>query len=43
MAAVYADLIMKGVKTIDDVPKKLKADVLKILEDRGWVRTEGED
>ena len=43
MAAVYADLIVKGVKTIDDVPKKLKADVLKILEDRGWVGTEGED
>ena len=36
MAAVYADLIMKGLKTIDDVPKKLKKDVLKILEDRGW-------
>ena len=42
MAAVYADLIMKGLKTIDDVPKKLKKDVLKILEDRGWVGTEGD-
>ena len=42
MAAVYADLIMKGLKTINDVPKKLKADVLKILEDRGWVGTEGD-
>lgn len=36
MAAVYADLIMKGVKTIDDVPKKLKKDVQAILDERGW-------
>lgn len=42
MAAVYADLIMKGVKTIDDVPKKLKAEVQQILEERGWIGTEGE-
>ena len=25
MAKVYADLIRKGIKTIDDVPKKLRA------------------
>lgn len=31
MAKVYADLIRKGVKTIDDVPQKLKADVQAIL------------
>ena len=32
MAKVYADLIRKGVKTIDDVPEKLKAEVQKILD-----------
>lgn len=32
MAKVYADLIKKGIKTIDDVPKNLKAEVQKILD-----------
>ena len=32
MAKVYADLIKKGKKTIDDVPEKLKEDVQKILD-----------
>ena len=32
MAKVYADLIRKGLKTIDDVPKKLKDDVQAILD-----------
>lgn len=32
MAKVYADLIRKGVKTIDDVPDKLKEAVQKILD-----------
>ena len=32
MAQVYADLIKKGLKTIDDVPAKLKDDVQKILD-----------
>lgn len=31
MARIYAELIKKGYKTIDDVPKKLKAEVQKIL------------
>ena len=31
MAKVYADLIRKGVKTIDDVPKKLQKAVKEIL------------
>lgn len=31
MAKVYADLIKKGLKTIDDVPEKLKAEVEAIL------------
>ena len=32
MAQEYADLIKKGLKTIDDVPAKLKDDVQKILD-----------
>lgn len=31
MAKVYADLIRKGIKTIDDVPEKLRAEVEAIL------------
>lgn len=32
MAKVYADLIRKGYKTLDDVSDKLKAEVQEILE-----------
>jgi len=32
MAKVYADLIRKGIKTIDDVPEKLREEVQKILD-----------
>lgn len=32
MAKIYADLIRKGIKTIDDVPDKLKDAVRKILD-----------
>lgn len=32
MAKVYADLIRKGLKTIDDVPDNLKAAVQAILD-----------
>lgn len=32
MAKVYADLIKKGIKTIDDVPEKLKPAVQQILD-----------
>ena len=32
MAKVYADLIRKGKKTLDDVPEKLKAKVKAILK-----------
>lgn len=31
MAKVYASLIMKGLKTLDDVPKNLRAEVEEIL------------
>ena len=33
MAKVYADLIRKGVKTIDEVPTKLREDVEKLLNE----------
>ena len=32
MAKVYADLIRKGLKTIDDVPDKLKDEVQALLD-----------
>lgn len=32
MAKIYADLIKKGLKTIDDVPERLKAEVLELLD-----------
>lgn len=31
MAKIYADLIKKGLKTIDDVPERLRAEVERIL------------
>ena len=34
MAQVYADLIRKGVKTIDDVPAVLRAAVEALLADQ---------
>lgn len=33
MAQIYATLIHKGLKTIDDVPKNLKKAVQKILDE----------
>ena len=32
MAKVYAELIRKGLKTMDDVPDNLKEEVRRILE-----------
>ncbi len=32
MAKIYADLIMKGLKTIDDVPERLRDSVESILD-----------
>lgn len=31
MAKIYAELIKKGLKTIDDVPEKLKFDIQALL------------
>lgn len=33
MAKVYATLIQKGLKTIDDVPERLRADVEALLNE----------
>jgi hypothetical protein len=33
MAKVYADLIKKGLKTIEDVPEKLRKAVLELLSE----------
>jgi hypothetical protein len=33
MAKIYAELIRKGFKTIDDVPIKLRKDVEKLLNE----------
>lgn len=33
MVKIYAELIRKGLKTIDDVPEKIRAQVQKILND----------
>lgn len=33
MAKIYADLIGKGLKTIDDVPENLRDEVQKILDE----------
>jgi len=35
MAKIYAELIRKGMKTIDDVPEHLREEVLAILEKNG--------
>lgn len=32
MAKIYAELIRKGLKTIEDVPERLRAAVMEILE-----------
>lgn len=36
MVQVYVDLILKGKKTIDDVPKQIREQVRKALEDQGY-------
>lgn len=34
MAKIYAELIRKGKKTIDDVPEPLREEVLKLLGEK---------
>lgn len=33
MAKIYAELIRKGLKTLDDVPERLRDEVCRILEE----------
>ena len=33
MAKIYAALIRKGIKTINDVPEQLRDEVMKLLEE----------
>ena len=40
MAAVYADLITKGKKTLEEVPEKLQSAVKEILIERGYLDAE---
>ena len=37
MARIYANLIEKGLKTLDDVPAKLREQVRKILIEDGFI------
>ena len=37
MAKIYAKLIRKGFKTIDDVPTKLREDVEKLLNEQNKI------
>lgn len=41
MAKIYADLIMKGLKTMDDVPPNLREEVQRILDE--WQREENKE
>ena len=36
MVQVYVDLILKGKKTIDDVPERIREQVRKALDDQGY-------
>lgn len=40
MAKVYADLIRKGLKTLDQVPERLRAEVQAILDGDGGAESD---
>jgi hypothetical protein len=42
MVNVYADLIMKGKKTLEQVPERIRQEVYEVLIARGWVPPDGE-
>ena len=42
MIKVYADLVMKGKKTLDEVPAKIRDQVREELIRRGWTVPEEE-
>ena len=37
MAKIYARLIVKGVKTLGDVPETIREEVKAVLDEWGWV------
>ena len=43
MAEVYASLIIKGVKTIDNVPEVIRNDVRQVLTDLGYPELAGDE
>lgn len=38
MSRIYANLIERGLKTLDDVPKKIKKEVEQILKNDGYLK-----
>ena len=42
MAKVYADLIRKGHKTLEQVPEKIREQVRRLLVDLGCLESDGE-
>ena len=38
MSRIYANLIERGLKTLNDVPKNLKKDVEEILKNDGYLK-----
>lgn len=42
MAEVYASLIVKGIKTIDQVPASIRSDVKQVLIDWGYPELAGD-
>ncbi len=43
MVAVYAELIIKGLKTIDNVPVKIRSEVSQYLIDHGYPELAGDE
>ena len=37
MAKIYYNLVKKGLKTIDEVPEKIREEVKKLLEENNWL------
>ena len=37
MAKIYYNLVKKGLKTIDEVPEKIREKVRKLLEENNWL------
>lgn len=40
MAKIYMKRILEGQKTLDDVPERLREDVLELLTKAGWKEPE---